>query len=72
MRESKELFCLGDIVHNDMEVKRLGKKGLSIINYDKLKNIKTRSIGPAGNSGRVTTLDVFIDNPEIIYIKTTK
>ncbi len=37
---------------------------------DKLKNIKTRSIGPAGNSGRVTTLDVFIDNPEIIYIKT--
>ncbi len=37
---------------------------------DKLKNIKTRSIGPAGMSGRVTAIDVVIDNPEIIYIGT--
>ena len=39
MEQSKELYCLGDIVHNDMEVKRLNKKGLKIINYEQLKDL---------------------------------
>jgi len=30
------LYCLGDIVHNDEEVKRLTKKGLRIIDHDDL------------------------------------
>ncbi len=34
------LYCLGDIVHNDEEVKRLEKLGLKIIGHDDLKNIK--------------------------------
>lgn len=38
--ESSTLYCLGDIVHNDMEVKRLHKKGLRIINKEELKNLK--------------------------------
>ena len=37
--ESQELYCLGDIVHNDMEVKRLYKKGLRVIDHEKLKDL---------------------------------
>jgi 4-hydroxy-3-methylbut-2-enyl diphosphate reductase len=33
------LYCLGDIVHNDMEVKRLTAKGLKIIKHSDLENI---------------------------------
>lgn len=39
MEQTKELYCLGDIVHNDMEVKRLHKKGLRVIDHDKLKDL---------------------------------
>ena len=35
-----------------------------------LKNIKTRSIGPAGMSGRVTAIDVVTNNADIIYVGT--
>jgi 4-hydroxy-3-methylbut-2-enyl diphosphate reductase len=31
---------VGDIVHNNMEVERLTKKGLKIINHDELKNLR--------------------------------
>lgn len=34
------LYCLGDIVHNDMEVKRLTEKGLVIIAREDLDNLK--------------------------------
>lgn len=37
------LYCLGDIVHNNLEVERLAKLGLQTINHDefaKLKNVK--------------------------------
>jgi 4-hydroxy-3-methylbut-2-enyl diphosphate reductase len=34
------LFCLGDIVHNDMEVQRLHDKGLRIINREQLKDLR--------------------------------
>ena len=33
------LYCLGDIVHNNMEVERLTRKGLKIINHDQLRNL---------------------------------
>ncbi len=35
-----------------------------------LENLKMRSIGPAGMSGRVTAIDVNLRNPEHIYIGT--
>uniref|UniRef100_UPI0035624D62 VPS10 domain-containing protein n=1 Tax=Lutibacter sp. TaxID=1925666 RepID=UPI0035624D62 len=35
---------------------------------EKFKNIKTRSIGPAGMSGRITAIDVVTKNPEIMYV----
>lgn len=39
MEQTNELYCLGDIVHNDMEVKRLHKKGLRVIDHDQLKDL---------------------------------
>ena len=38
--DGKVLYCLGDIVHNDMEVKRLTDKGLVIISRDELPKLK--------------------------------
>ncbi|MEO1049654.1 MAG: hypothetical protein AAFX87_03490 [Bacteroidota bacterium] len=40
------------------------------LDMDKLKGIKPRSIGPGGMSGRVTSIDVVLDNPDIIYVGT--
>ncbi|MDN3687835.1 4-hydroxy-3-methylbut-2-enyl diphosphate reductase [Cyclobacterium jeungdonense] len=37
MADDRKLYCLGDIVHNDMEVKRLSKKGLVVIDREDLR-----------------------------------
>ncbi|HAH38270.1 MAG TPA: 4-hydroxy-3-methylbut-2-enyl diphosphate reductase [Algoriphagus sp.] len=39
MEQSEKLYCLGDIVHNDMEVKRLAEKGLVVIDRDQLTEL---------------------------------
>ena len=36
MEDEETLYCLGDIVHNDMEVKRLSEKGLVVIDREQL------------------------------------
>ncbi len=38
------LYCLGDIVHNDEEVKRLEKKGLKIIDHQGLSSLKDAKV----------------------------
>ena len=38
--DGKVLYCLGDIVHNDMEVKRLAQKGLVIIAREELAKLR--------------------------------
>ncbi|MDX5345804.1 MAG: 4-hydroxy-3-methylbut-2-enyl diphosphate reductase, partial [Hymenobacteraceae bacterium] len=40
MENVPELYCLGDIVHNGMEVKRLYDKGLRIIDHEQLKELR--------------------------------
>jgi len=40
MEVSDQLYCLGDIVHNDMEVKRLKDKGLVVIDRLSLKDLQ--------------------------------
>lgn len=40
MQDADRLYCLGDIVHNDMEVQRLGKKGLQVISREELRNLR--------------------------------
>ncbi|MFD3000030.1 4-hydroxy-3-methylbut-2-enyl diphosphate reductase [Pontibacter toksunensis] len=40
MEHCEELYCLGDIVHNGMEVKRLYNKGLRIIDREQLQELR--------------------------------
>jgi 4-hydroxy-3-methylbut-2-enyl diphosphate reductase len=40
MEHTNTLYCLGDIVHNSMEVKRLHEKGLRIITREQLQELK--------------------------------
>lgn len=40
MLDGNPLYCLGDIVHNDMEVQRLHKKGLRIIDRTDLAELR--------------------------------
>ncbi len=44
LKEEGQLFCLGDIVHNDEEVERLKALGLRIINHDELKTLKDAKV----------------------------
>lgn len=39
LEQEGKLYCLGDIVHNDEEVKRLVKKGLQIIDHEELRSL---------------------------------
>lgn len=38
--EGTSVYCLGDVIHNPIETKRLEKKGLKTINHDDLKNLR--------------------------------
>ncbi|MBE51360.1 MAG: 4-hydroxy-3-methylbut-2-enyl diphosphate reductase [Flavobacteriales bacterium] len=40
LKKNKSLLCLGDIVHNDREIKRLNDLGLKIIDHQQLKHYK--------------------------------
>lgn len=37
---------------------------------DLVKNMTPRNIGPGGMSGRVTAIDVVLDNPDVMYVGT--
>ena len=38
------------------------------IDFSNLENLKIRNVGPANMSGRITSIDVFADNPKIIIV----
>ncbi len=40
LKTRNHLYCLGDIVHNNMEVERLNKLGLEIINHEQFQKLK--------------------------------
>lgn len=42
--DNKELYCLGDIVHNHLEVERLEAKGMKTIDYDGLKALSGKRV----------------------------
>lgn len=44
LEEHGHLYCLGDIVHNDEEVERLKKRGLEIIDHEKLNNLQNETV----------------------------
>ena len=39
LADARELYCLGDIVHNSMEVKRLSEKGLRVIDREQMAGL---------------------------------
>ena len=44
LKKSNSLYCLGDIVHNDAEVKRLKEKGLKTISHNEFKTLKNTKV----------------------------
>ncbi len=44
LNEEDYLYCLGDIVHNDEEVRRLESKGLKIISHQDLENLHDEKV----------------------------
>lgn len=44
LAKGSTLYCLGDIVHNGMEVERLTEKGLVTINHDDLKSLRDAKV----------------------------
>lgn len=56
------LYCLGDIVHNSMEVKRLNEKGLIIIDHEELKNIKNAKVLIRAHGEPPETYKLALDN----------
>jgi 4-hydroxy-3-methylbut-2-enyl diphosphate reductase len=44
LEEQGHLYCLGDIVHNDEEVKRLEAKGLKVISHEELKELRGEKV----------------------------
>jgi len=44
LQENASLYCLGDIVHNTVEVERLKKLGLITIDYEKFKSLKNCTV----------------------------
>ena len=60
--EDGELYCLGDIVHNDREVKRLEKMGLEIIDHDRLQEMKDVKVLIRAHGEPPSTYDLAIKN----------
>lgn len=44
LKTDNKLYCLGDIVHNSMEVQRLEKKGLVTINHEQFKKLRNAKV----------------------------
>ena len=44
LEQDRQLFCLGDIVHNNSEVERLRKKGLTTISHEQFFTISNTTV----------------------------
>jgi len=62
LEEQGYLYCLGDIVHNDEEVKRLEAKGLRIIDREVLKNLKDEKVLIRAHGEPPSTYKLAIEN----------
>lgn len=60
--EQGYLYCLGDIVHNDEEVKRLEAKGLRIIDHDFLKSLKDEKVLIRAHGEPPSTYSLALEN----------
>ena len=62
LEQEGELYCLGDIVHNDMEVKRLEDMGLKIIDHDELTKMRDVKVLIRAHGEPPSTYDLAIKN----------
>ncbi|MEO0469200.1 MAG: 4-hydroxy-3-methylbut-2-enyl diphosphate reductase [Bacteroidota bacterium] len=62
LREHGQLFCLGDIVHNDKEVERLQNMGLKIIDHDELRELKDATVLIRAHGEPPETYKIAMDN----------
>lgn len=60
--EQGYLYCLGDIVHNDEEVKRLTARGLRIIDHDELKQLNGEKVLIRAHGEPPSTYELSITN----------
>ena len=58
----EELYCLGEIVHNDEEVKRLSEKGMQTIYHDDLKKLKGKTILFRAHGEHPKSYKIVLDN----------
>ncbi|MEO9484091.1 MAG: 4-hydroxy-3-methylbut-2-enyl diphosphate reductase [Ekhidna sp.] len=62
MAEGQELYCLGDIVHNSMEVERLYNRGLRTITREELKDLKDCKVLIRAHGEPPETYQIAIEN----------
>ncbi|BDD08671.1 4-hydroxy-3-methylbut-2-enyl diphosphate reductase [Fulvitalea axinellae] len=62
MESGDGLYCLGDIVHNDMEVSRLHAKGLRIIDREALRNLRDCKVLIRAHGEPPETYKMALDN----------
>ncbi|WGQ12305.1 4-hydroxy-3-methylbut-2-enyl diphosphate reductase [Pedobacter gandavensis] len=60
------LYCLGDIVHNDEEVKRLTAKGLRIIDHEQLQTLKNEKVLIRAHGEAPSTYQLAMENNLIL------
>ncbi len=60
--EQDYLYCLGDIVHNDEEVKRLEQKGLKIIDHETLRQLRNEKVLIRAHGEPPSTYKLAIEN----------
>ena len=64
------ILCLSLIAFSYNSTAQKNPPAVGQVSLDQFKNLKPRSIGPAGMSGRVTAIDAVYTNPNLIYLGT--
>jgi 4-hydroxy-3-methylbut-2-enyl diphosphate reductase len=62
LKEEGKLYCLGDIVHNDEEVKRLENMGLRVINHHQLEGISGEKVLIRAHGEPASTYQIAMKN----------
>ena len=66
LEQEDYLYCLGDIVHNDEEVKRLTDKGLRIIDHDQLQLLHDEKVLIRAHGEAPSTYELALNNNLIL------
>jgi 4-hydroxy-3-methylbut-2-enyl diphosphate reductase len=66
LAEEDYLYCLGDIVHNDEEVRRLTEKGLRIIDHEQLQALRNEKVLIRAHGEAPSTYQLALENNLIL------